>query len=458
MTLMSLLLLVILFLVFFIYFSGLNPQDITIHYLPDHEVTYSVAIVVVVCVLAGLIFGYGAHVYSVLSHLARHWKHDRQEKKAREVAAIYREGVGRLLSGDIKKAHALLQKALDRDPSRVETYIALANVRLQEGEAQEGVNLLLKAKNLEPKSLEVLFKLASAYEEGRQDEEALQTYQAILAIESSNRKALRSLRDLHLRNERWQQALEMQKRVLKVGPGSNRIEEEKQMLLSLRYEVARISLSEGKTDEARAVFQEISQQAPEFTPARVSLGDALAADNRQEEAARVWQDGYKSLGKSIFLSRLEDLYMDAEDPASLLTFYRNALLEKGDDLMLRLFFGKFCLRLEMVDEALEQLETVESSGIEFPQLHLLLAEAHRRRRRTEEAIKEYKKALGVNNRLPLGYVCESCGERLAEWQSRCQECGTWGSYSLADRHTIRNARPLEVREIHHGQREAWNEE
>ena len=68
------------------------------------------------------------------------------------MAAIYREGVGRLLSGDIKKAHSLLQKALDRDPSRVEAYIAMANVHMQEGEPQEGINLLRKARGIDPKS------------------------------------------------------------------------------------------------------------------------------------------------------------------------------------------------------------------------------------------------------------------------------------------------------------------
>ena len=134
--------------------------------------------------------------------------------------------------------------------------------------------------------------------------------------------------------------------------------------------------------------------------------------------------------------------MEAEDPATLLAFYRSALLEKGDDLMLRLFFGKLCLRLEMVDEALEQLYAVESAGVDFPHLHFLLAEAHRRRNRIDESIAEYKKALGVNNRLRLGYLCDRCGAASAEWQSRCPDCGTWGSFSLAGRQAIQNARPV----------------
>ncbi|MBW2187709.1 MAG: hypothetical protein JRG71_15400, partial [Deltaproteobacteria bacterium] len=68
--------------------------------------------------------------------------------------------------------------------------------------------------------------------------------------------------------------------------------------------------------------------------------------------------------------------------------------------------------------------------------HLLLAEALRRRNRIDEAIAEYQKALGVDNQLSLGYVCDNCGTTSPEWMSRCDDCGTWGSYSIAFRTMI----------------------
>lgn len=458
MTLMSFLLLIILFLAFFLYFSGLNPQDATIFYWPNESITYSMAIIVVGCVLLGLALGYAAHLYGTVSHLLRHWRRDRAEKKVKEVASIYREGVGRLLSGDIKKAHGLLQKALDRDPSRVDTYIAMANVHTQEGHPQEAISLLLKAKNRDPRSLEVLFKLASTFEETGQDDQAGEIYQDLLGIESDNRKALRSLRDLHIRHGRWLEALALQKRILKAGPSSNRLEEEQQKALFLRYEVARQSLESGHLDLAKGELKEINKQAPDFIPAYVSLGDAYRRQKRPQDAVRVWQEGYRRLGKTVFLSRLEDLYMAEEDPATILSLYRSFLAERSDDLMLRLFYGKLCLRLEMVDEAIEQLYLVESTGADARQLHLLLAEAHRRRNRLDEAVKEYKKALGIDSRLRLGYACDICETTVDEWQSRCPDCGTWGSFSLVGRKTIQNAQLLELRPIHHGQREEWNEE
>lgn len=81
MSLMSFLLLIILFLVFFIYFSGLNPQDMTLVYYPGESVTYSVAMVVLGALLVGLALGYLVHLYGTLAHLMKHWKHGRAEKR-----------------------------------------------------------------------------------------------------------------------------------------------------------------------------------------------------------------------------------------------------------------------------------------------------------------------------------------------------------------------------------------
>jgi len=451
MTFMAFLLLLVLTGVFFLHFWSMNPQELTIH-LFGQDFSYPIAFFIFGCVLFGLMLGYGGHLYGTLIHKLKHWREDRGEKRAREVGSIYREGVTRLLSGDLKKANSLLQKAHERDPRRIETHIALANLRLQEGDPQAAVNTLLKARDIDRNSLEVLFQLAATYEASGDLDQAIESYQQILTLDANNRKALRSLRDLTMKRETWEEAVDLQKKVLKVAAGSKRIEEEQQKLAYFRYEVARQSLDNGKADQAIAPLQEITKETPAFVPARVSLGDALVATGRSSEAIKIWQDGYRDLNRSVFLSRLEDYYMQLEDPATLLTFYRNAINANQDDMVLRLFFGKLCLRLEMVDEAVDQLYTVESSGVESSQLHFLLAEAYRRRSRTDDAITEYKRALGTNKHLRLGYICDSCGTTYQEWQGRCSSCATWGTLSLINRQLFTQARPLVVREIHHGER------
>jgi lipopolysaccharide biosynthesis regulator YciM len=454
---MAFMLLIILFGVFFLFFWNLNPHDVTIHLFGNQDITYPVAFVVIGGILIGLMLGLGAHICSSLMAIWKNWKRDQAEKLSREVGAIYREGVDHLLSGDLKKARELLQKALDRDPKRVETLIALANLHSQEGTPAAGLGQLRKARELDPENREVLFKVAALQEEQGQEEGAIATYQEIVGRERDNRKALRNLRDLYVKHRRWKDALDAQRLIFKAGPDTSRLAEEKEKLLYLRYEVARLALGEGAVDLAKSEFKDLIRQMPDFTPAWVSLGDTFAAQGRGEEAINTWQEGYVAQGKSIFLSRLEDYFMNREDPSSLLSFYRGILLERTHDLMARLFYGKLCLRLEMVEEALDQFQAIEGSGLETRQVHLLLAEAHRRRNRLTDAIVEYQKALGIGTRLTLSYTCDACGTLADEWDGRCQACGRWGTISLVDRKALLEARPLDLDRmvVHHGEQKEW---
>jgi lipopolysaccharide biosynthesis regulator YciM len=457
MTFMAFILLIILFGVFFLFFWSMNPHDVTIHLFGGQEVVYPVAFVVIGGILVGLILGLAVHIYSILMSVWKNWKSDREEKQSREVGAIYRDGVDHLLSGDLKKARELLQRALERDPKRVETHIALANLHSQEGNPGAGLAQLRKARELDPQSREVLFKTAALQEELGQDDGAIATYQELVGLERDNRKALRSLRDLYIKHCRWKDALNAQQQIFKAGPDTSRLAEEKEKLFHLRYEVARLKLTEGAVDLAKAELKDLIRQVADFTPAWVSLGDALAAQGRGDEAIKTWQEGYVAQSKSIFLSRLEDYYMNREDPSSLLSFYRGIMLERHHDLMVRLFYGKLCLRLEMVEEALDQFQAIEGSGLETRQVHLLLAEAHRRRNRLTDAIIEYQKALGIGQRLTLNYTCDDCHSPVPEWDSRCPACGRWGTISLVDRQALLDARPLELERmvIHHGEQKEW---
>ena len=442
----------IIFVFCFLYFWDINPDDITVFVTADQSFTSPAPIILITAVLIGLLLGNGVHILSLGAHSIGQWRRKRKQKKEEEIGIIYRDGVARLLSGDLKKARQLLQKALDRDSRRIDIYLALANVALQEGIPAQGIDYLLKARELEPKSVEVLFKLAATYAEAGRPQDAIEVYRELLAGDSENRKALRALRDLHIEQSEWQDALGLQKRIVKATSSGPKADIEKQQLLQLRYEVAYLSLENGDIEQASNAFRDLIKQETNFTPARVSLGDAFRRLNRSADAAEVYQEGYRVQKKSVFLSRLEDLYMSAEDPSALLGFYRTQMQKDDDDLLLKLYLGRFCLRLEMVDEALEQLHAVENSGVDFRQLHLLLAEANRRRNNIDEALSEYKMALGIDKHLNLGFVCGSCGASQPDWTSRCPNCGAWDSLVLPERQQISEARPVEQKAIPHGQR------
>ncbi|MEZ4485610.1 MAG: tetratricopeptide repeat protein [Syntrophotaleaceae bacterium] len=451
MTLMTLLLLIILFMVFFIYFLQLNPAEIAIVLYPDHVIHASPALVVVACIVAGLTVGYLLHLYGAASYLLKGWRRTRSEKREREVTELYREGMARLHSGDNIKARRVLQKALGRDGSRIEVLTALAEVQLADGDTEESVSLLQRARKLAPKDLTVLFAMADAYRRSQRQSEAEDVYRQVLELDSDNRQGLLRLRDLHLAQNHWEEALALQKRLIKKSPEENQAAE-KALLSGLRYQLAQQAEVEDRLDEALSAYQKLVKEDPGFLPARVSLGELLCRQGRNEQATATWQAGYRQFGHSVFLKRLEQLAMDQEDPTALLNYYRQEVAERPDDLLLRFYYGKFCLRVEMIDEAQEQLHDLEKAGADFPQLHLLQAEAHMRRHRLSDAVAEYKKALGGEDRFRFGYLCQQCGAPSLSWQGYCEQCGSWGSFDLGEVPTIKQQPGPEVREIHHGER------
>ena len=444
----------IIFALGFLYFWGINPGEVTVFLTSEQSYTLPTTIMLICVLLLGLLIGNGVHIFSAFLMSFRNWKGDRQQKKAEEISSIYRAGVGRLLSGDLKKARTLLKKALDRDPKRVDSHLALASVALQEGNTLEGIELLQNARKLEPKGIEVLFKLATTFEEAGRPEEAMGIYKELLASDADNRKAMRALRDIQMDLGSWQDALALQKKILKVSASGPKEEAEKKVLLQLRYAVAQSELEKGVFEQALDTFRDIIKRDAGFTPARVALGDAYRQTGRDADAVRIYQEGYKALKKSVFLARLEDHFINAEDPAALLAFYRSQMQADPQDLLLKLYLGRLCLRLEMVDEAMQHLTDLESSNVDFTKLHLLLAEAQRRRNHIEEAVAEYQKALGIDHHLRLGFICENCNAKFSEWHGRCPECKSWDSLVLPERKQIQDAKLLEEpKMIPHGARE-----
>jgi predicted Zn-dependent protease len=452
MILMAFILLVIVFLVFFVWFSWLNPHEVAVFLSPDFQITAKVPLVVISCILIGLVIGYLTNLYGAAGYLIKDWRRSRSNKRRQEVGDLHQEAKGSLVAGDYKKARRLLQKAATLDASQTEVPLTFAELALAEDNPAEAINHIQRARKLAPQDLAVLFCLARAHQQAGQREEAAAAYSQVLEIDSDSQQALTGLRNIYMAQHRWRDALEMQKRLIKKV--SKELQpDEKSILDGLRFEVASLERDEGQEEQALSDLQSLVKNAPEFMPARVLLGDLYLALGRSGEGATTWQEGYIKSGRSVFLSRLEDLAMAEEDPTALLNFYRTTVDSRPNDLVLRLFYGKFCLRLEMIEEALEQFNEVEKTGADFPWLHLLLAETHVRRRRLNDAVEEYRLALGGSGRFRSGYACQECGGTMGEWQGRCEHCGAWGSLQLNDFDLIKGAPASELREIHHGERQ-----
>ncbi|MDD2320587.1 MAG: heme biosynthesis HemY N-terminal domain-containing protein [Geobacteraceae bacterium] len=429
----------------YLYFSFLNRGNITI-FLPNGVYETTVPLLVVGAILAGALVVLLANLVGLGKTRLLHWRSGRRTRGIREAEENLRQGLATLRAGDLKRARFLLEKACEKDPFSTPVYGALAELAEQEGNTEEVLKCLGKARELDEKNLELLFRSASVYEVQGDSKNAADLYDRILLLDTSNRRAMAALRELYRRQGAWREALEMQKSYLKLTP-PERQAPEIERLIFFRYECARLSLALGATEKSAAELREIISEKPSFIPAHVSLAEALKQEQKVEEATDLLKKAFQELRHPIFLIKLEDLFFSQDEPgkiAALVNFYKRRIHDNPHDLLIRLFYGKLCIRMIMAEEALIHLKVIVESGVDFPSLHILLAEAYRRTGDLDEAVSEYRKALGVGKTHRIPFVCRICGHEQIEWSSFCPACGAWDSYDIRACVALDSAKPFET--------------
>jgi len=201
------------------------------------------------------------------------------------------------------------------------------------------------------------------------------------------------------------------------------------MFTALRYEKALVRLAQGKADDAERRLRDVVKDDPSFCAAYVVLSGHLLGRS-VEEATEVLLQGFRATRNPVFLIKLEDLFVETERPQAMIRIYSHLQREFPSDYDVNLFTGKFFLRLEMIDEALEQLLKAETLDPDRESVNILLAEAFRRRGRYEAASQHYQRAFGYKRRYLIPFRCSACGASTIKWTARCPSCGAWNAYAI----------------------------
>jgi len=348
----------------------------------------------------------------------------RRRTKAEE---LYNRGVDAHLSGKRHQAVKLLEEAVEKDTEFLLPFFRLGTVYLSLGEFQKAMELHEKALEAHPGNLRVLLFLVDDYLAAGQLTEAAGVLNKILAKDDSNRTALISLRDIQERQGDWEGAVETQRKYIKAAGKES---ESQSRLLGLRYQMATGYMDDGDMEKASKTLRDILKESPEFVAATVALGEARIRSGKVDEGLKILTEGYSWHRNPVFLQVMEEKLIKRENPRKLIETFRTLLDASPNDVFLNLFYGKICLRLEMVDDGYMALKKVESTGYESPLLHALLGEISARRERYEEAIGEFGRYLELSDGLHPRFICENCQHTVDGWASRCDSCGLWNSFTL----------------------------
>ncbi len=429
MTVRLLFLLFVIILVGFSYISLLNGQHIQFFYSATRQMDVSVSELAILSFSLGAAMVILGTLVKDVTMASRNWK-ERREKQRKEAAQARVAKAGELYRrGFLDEAARELERSLSVNTEDREALELLATVEGERKNPLEAIKALTRVKQIDPSDVSVFVRLAGLYREMGDLDNALSLLSAVEDSGGENLRAWEGMRDIHVLRKEMVPAYAMHKKIMKTKARAATAEDQA-LFCALRYEKAIVRLREGKTDDAERRLRDHIREHPQFCPPYVALSEHLRSRGKLEEATEILLDGYRATRRAVFLIRLEDLGVETESPQAMIGIYTDLLQEFPSDFDVNLFLGKFFLRLEMNDEAVEQLLKAESLESERQSVHILLAEAFRRRGRYESACQHYQHAFGYKRRYLIPFRCTGCGTATIKWSDRCPSCGIWNGYAI----------------------------
>lgn len=424
---------IIVFAGILVYLYSLNPVRIQFQYFWGDYVETALSTLLIGAALIGAVITF--LIYFVRD--VRKSIKERKEQRMREqLWETFYQATDALFKGDLPKAEKQILAYLNKRPDDPKIYLKLVEVYQRAGKSKKAIETLEKAKGLKIDQLEILFRQAQIYKETRDYAGAIQTFQEIIALNPTNREAMRDLRDIYIEEQEWEGAIKLQRKIIKISPPGE-IDRERKLQRGLRYEQAGFMAGRGEEDKGIRELKDIIREDPAFSPPHVLLGELLHRAGETKEAIKVWRKGFEKTHEIIFLNNLEDLYLTEGDPRGIIHLYLDAMKNEPNNIVIPFFYARLCLRLEMIDEALEKLEEMEENLSEHASYHYLLAEGYSHRGDYEQAATEYRKGLQLEGGTYVPYRCTNCQREVKDWLPLCPSCNQWGTFTACTQEEIK---------------------
>ncbi|MCX8034289.1 MAG: tetratricopeptide repeat protein [Thermodesulfovibrio sp.] len=237
------------------------------------------------------------------------------------------------------------------------------------------------------------------------------------------------MRNILEKMEKWQELINVQKKIIKLVPNTKKQEEENK-LIGYTYEYGRVSLEQGDIVNAERIFSSLVKSNPNFIPSYLGMVEVHISKGEIEEAISLIDKGYNEQKSKILLLRLEDLLISIGDPKRLIQFYLRAINNSPNDNELKILLGRAYYRLEMIDDAIEILSSIDSTACVNPMLNCIKGLLYLRRNQINKALSEFKELCPENKVSSIYYKCKVCNSLFDEWAGRCSVCGSWNSFEI----------------------------
>ncbi|TAN43246.1 MAG: tetratricopeptide repeat protein [Nitrospirae bacterium] len=357
-------------------------------------------------------------------------QYSKRQKREEKVREYYSKALNAILGDKEEDAIGSLNDILKEDPEHLDALLRLGDIAMSNGDYRTAQEHYKKAYSINPKGLQALLSLESLMEKMDRHEDALRYIDDILDIDSENLTALYRKRRLLEKREQWDALLSLQKSILKLEHNENDKNREEKKLRGYTYEYGRASLENGEMEKAEKAFRHVIKMDEGFVPAYLGVAEVLHNKGETEDAINFLEKIFEQLNSVIILARLEDLLISVGEPGRLIRFYKSAISKKPNDAGLKFLLGKLFFRLEMVEDALNTLNEIDTSLLSTTEFYNLRGELYLKRNQIPKAIEDFRKACEFKKTLIIPYCCSSCGFHSVDWTGRCPKCLNWNTYKL----------------------------
>jgi predicted Zn-dependent protease len=425
----------------FFYLHYQNPATATVLVYKEYAYTLPIVFFLFISFFLGLFFAVANGFVTGTTRSIKGFRKRRRQKEKEAEEADYQSGMRHLARGETVAARTYISKSIKAHPSDTSLVVSLARSYLKEKRAEEALGALETGLASNPGSISLLVSIGETALRLGDKVKAAWAFEEVLSHDATNPASLRELRIIHSSEARWHEATALQQRIVEavtaVGRGSTKDTSkartrEERLYACLLFESAQLDFKDAKQNEAAHKLSTVLKFDPTLVGAHLLMGEVTVTLSGLGAAIKGWE---KALGlcprSHAILLRIEDAYIKEARPEDALERYKERIATNPGDKDLRVILARLYLKLEMVDNAIEELESLHGNMVENSFTRSLLGTAYMRHGRIDDAAGQFMAALGIEGGVVAPFTCASCTCVLAGYKSRCPECGEWNSLRLS---------------------------
>ncbi len=413
-----------------VYFAFLNPNEIQVHFTRNLMVEIPLVVFLMGSLLLGVLI---SAAFQSLLEIQASWSHFRENQKIKKQESRFnkwdkwqRKAESAIASGRLAKGLALYEKILADNPNHSAALFQLGNHKRAQGEFDTAIEYHQKALVADPEDFQTLYSLAEDYAASGNIDQEIETLNRCLELDSNSLPTLKKLRNAYLSTQNLEGAQNIQKSLLGLVQDSDKLDEERALLLRIIYSIGLKYMEEGKYDSAVAEFRQAIKEDETSAPAHVSLGDIYLKLDNSRQALKTWKSGFEKTGAPVCLLRMQEWHDSQGNKEEGDKLLQNAI-EKSEGKkreLLSLIFSQRLLAQGSNQDAAAILEGIEDGTI---LTRLSTIKALQDSGANDKADTMIQSTFDQVEHAVRVYYCSACGHEFDAWSGLCPNCNSWAT-------------------------------